>query len=379
MLDFVRDTTPTGSELEALRCLPARFYTDPAILEIERERLFFRTWQYACDAGSIPEPGDFKAITLFDQDLFLVRVGTGEVRAYYNVCPHRGHRLVEGQGRARRIVCPYHAWTYDLDGSLFRARGPEAACAATANIRLSEVRVDRILDFLFINFDADAEPLSDEVPGIGEDILRKIPDLERYVLREDAQYFGGVYDCNWKVAVDNALECYHCEVAHKSFSDIMNMPGICYEFRNGYSYQRIPTAGKAENAAYPLDFEEDALEGHFWFVFPNTLLSVFPGTPNFSVSRFEPQGPERMFRKFDTFTPPDVDRDREAARSRWGFEVVNEEDRALCENVQRGMRQRGYERGWYLVDPDHGNLTEEGVRFFHRKYLHALDMLLPVS
>ena len=229
-------------------------------------------------------------MSIFDQDLFLVRGQDREVRAFYNVCPHRGHRLVEGQGRARRVVCPYHAWTYNLDGSLFRTRGPRRACGSEASgIRLSEVRLDRILDFLFVNLDADARPLSEEVPGIGESILEAVPDLAHYVLREDASYFGGLYDCNWKVALDNALECYHCEVAHKSFTDMMDMPGICYTFREGYTHQRIPTAGKAENLAYSLDLEHDALEGHFWYLFPNTLLSVFPGTPNFSVSASSPR------------------------------------------------------------------------------------------
>ncbi len=380
MLDVAPVTIPAGWDGGSLRCLPARFYTDPGILEIEKEALFFRTWQYACHAGAIPEPGDFAAVSIFDQDLFLVRGSDGDVRAFYNVCPHRGHRLVEGQGRARRIVCPYHAWTYNLDGSLFRARGPQGACRSEASgVRLSEVRVDRILDFLFVNLDPDAPPLGEQVPGIGRAMLRAVPDLQNFLLRNDAEYFGGVYDCNWKVALDNALECYHCEVAHKSFSDIMNMPGIAYEFRGGYSYQHIPTAGKAQNLAYALDLDSDMLDGHFWYVFPNTYFSIFPGTPNFSVSRFEPQGPERMRRRFDTFTPPDVDLDREAARSRWGFEVVNEEDRALCENVQRGMRQRGYDRGWYLVDPEHANLTEEGVRFFHRKYLESIGPMLKAA
>ena len=377
MLDVVSAKAYAPCERDALRCLPARFYTDPEILRIEREALFFRTWQYACHADAIPEAGDFTTISIFDQELFLVRGRDGEVRAFYNVCPHRGHRLVEGQGRARRVVCPYHAWTYNLDGSLFRVRGPDGACGRdVSGIRLSEVRVDRILDFFFVNLDPEAQPLDEQVPGIGRDILMAIPDLESFLLRDDAEYFGGVYDCNWKVALDNALECYHCEVAHKSFSDIMNMPGILYEFRDGYTYQHIPTAGKAQNQAYALDLEKDTLDGHFWYVFPNTYFSVFPGTPNFSVSRFEPQGTERMIRKFDTFTPPDVDLDREAARSRWGFEVVNQEDRALCENVQRGMRQRGYDRGWYLVDPEHANLTEEGVRFFHRKYLEEIGPML---
>ena len=98
------------------------------------------------------------------------------------------------------------------------------------------------------------------------------------------------------------------------------------------------------------------------------LLSVFPGVKNFAVSCFEPTGPQSARRHLDIMTPPGVSEEREAARAKWGLEVVNEEDKALCENVQRGLRQRGYRQGYTLIDPDNGNLTEEAVRFFHRLY-----------
>ena len=171
--------------------------------------------------------------------------------------------------------------------------------------------------------------------------------------------------------LDNFLECYHCEVVHPSFADMMDITSNRFTLFENYSYQYVSTARKTQNAAFPLDLEEDALEGHFWFLFPNTMLSVLPGVKNFSVSRAEPDGPEKTARFFDTFAPPGTSREREEARSKWGLEVVNEEDKTLCENVQRGMHQRGYSQGYYFIDPERQNLTEEAVRVLSRPLSRA--------
>lgn len=361
-------------DVSGTRTLPAYYYTDPAVLEIERDDLFFRQWHYACHAGRLERPGDFVTGTLFDQDFFLVRGQDNEIRAFYNVCAHRGHRLLDGSGCKNRITCPYHAWTYALDGRLMGLRSSgEGQCFSRSDISLSGIKVDRILDFIFINLAPDAPPLAAFAPGLAESISARVPDLENYRSSENADYFGGAYECNWKVVIDNFLECYHCETAHSSFSDLMDIKQSRFSLHGTYSYQYIPTAGKADNAAFPLDLAEDDLDGHFWFLFPNTFFSVFPGVRNFAVSRSEPDGPGRTRRMFDMLAPAGVCRERQEARSRWGLKVVNEEDRSLCENVQRGMRQRGYTQGYYLVEPDNHNLTEEGVRFFHGLYADALE------
>ncbi len=359
---------------DATRSLSADCYIDPAVLAAEKERLFFKSWRYVCHISRLAEPGQYVTVSILDQDVFVVRGDDDELRAFYNVCPHRGHRLLEGTGSKRRITCPYHAWTYDLEGQLLRARGHRAdATLANTSICLSAVRVDRLLDFIFVNLDEEAAPLADYAPGLAERIATTVPQLAQYQPRDNVDYFGGAYACNWKVALDNFLECYHCEVAHTSFSDIMDIAGNRFSRHGTYSYQFIPSAGKAENAAFPLDLKEDEIDGHFWFLFPNTMFSVFPGTKNFSISHVDPMGAENCVRNFHIFAPPGVSPEREAARSNWGTQVVNEEDRRLCESVQRGMHQRGFSRGYYFIDPDRQNLTEENVRFFHQLYRDRMN------
>lgn len=367
-------------EVGAARALPAFCYTDAAVLEIERQELFLRSWHYVCHRGRLDEPGKYVTTTLFDQDILVVCDTAGELRAFYNVCAHRGHRLLEGSGKKHRLVCPYHAWSYGLDGRLqgLRSSGREQAFSAD-EICLSPVRVERLLDFVFINLDPDATALADQARGLTESIRTAVPDLDAYRPRAGGDYFGGAYACNWKVAIDNFLECYHCEVAHPSFADMMNIPGSRFTVHESFVHQYIPSAGKADNAAFPLDLERDDLDGHFWFLFPNTTFSIFPGTKNFSVSRIEADGVERSRRVFDTFAPAGISAEREAARAQWGLQVVNAEDRALCESVQRGMHQKGFSQGYYLVDPGNHNLTEEVVRYFHRRYADSLGATIAAA
>ena len=141
------------------------------------------------------------------------------------MCPHRGHQLVEGSGNKRVVTCPYHAWTFGLEGNLRGMQKRDATIAPErSEICLSEVRVDQIVDFLFVNLDPDAKPLAEFAPGLETQILEYCPDLPDLVVEGDAAY-GHTYDCeaNWKVLLDNYLECHHCGPAHHSFDDMMDI------------------------------------------------------------------------------------------------------------------------------------------------------------
>ena len=105
------------------RILSAKYYIDDDVLQQEKQNLFFKQWQFACHAQSLQEPGAYQTVSIFDQNIIIVRTKSNEIKAFYNVCPHRGHQLVEGQGQKRAFVCPYHAWTYSLEGALLGARG----------------------------------------------------------------------------------------------------------------------------------------------------------------------------------------------------------------------------------------------------------------
>jgi len=356
------------------RTLPAYYYTDPAVQEIEKRELFFHTWQFVCHASELDGPGKFVTTAIFDQELFLVRGGDGEIRAFYNVCAHRGHPLVEGRGEQARLVCPYHAWTYDLTGQLIGVRRGKGTTSITkSEIGLVEVRMDRILDMIFVNLDPKAEPLATYAAGLADELTDAIPGLDSFVPRPRAPVAEVPMACNWKLIVDNFLECYHCETAHPTFCDMFHASDVTHRFYAHYMRQHLPSAHKSLTAAYPIDLENDLLDGNFWYLFPNTLFGQTPGTPSLTVSTIIPTGPETAIRRRNLMVAPDFDVERDKAREVFGRNYVGAEDKALCEGVQRGMRQQGFNQGLYMIDPDQENFTEEGVRFFHSRYVAALE------
>ena len=365
-------------DIAKTRTLPAYYYTDPAVLEIERRELFFRTWQFACFVQELKRPGSFVTMSIFDQELFLVRGNDGGIRAFYNVCVHRGHPLVEGRGEKARLICPYHAWMYDLTGQLVGVRRGEGTTEVSkSNISLTEVRVDRILDLVFVNLDPDAEPLETYAAGLAEDIAARIPGLDKFVVREGAGPQRTMpMRCNWKAIVDNYLECYHCETAHPTFCDMFQACNVTHTFSKNHMLQHLPSAGKSETMAYPIDLENDLLDGNFWFLFPNTTIGQSPGTPSLFVSSVIPEGPETATRRGYSIVAPDYDEERDRARQEFAMTYVVAEDVALCEAVQRGMRSQGFNQGLYMIDPDQENFTEEGVRFFQTRYAAALEKTL---
>ena len=190
---------------EPVHTLEAVQYTDPTRFEREQERIFRRTWQYAGHASQLQRPGDYFALDLHGRSLFCVKDREGDVRAFYNACRHRAHQLVEGSGRKRVLVCPYHAWTYELDG---RLRAVPAAGRTPgfdpSGIRLTEVRSEVVGGFVFVNLDPDAAPMERWYPGISDALAEYLPDPER--LRPVCTH-EVVERCNWKVSVENYSEC----------------------------------------------------------------------------------------------------------------------------------------------------------------------------
>ena len=153
-----------------VRALEARYYTDPAIYAIEMAGLLSRTWQFAGHASQIESPGDYFTFQIAGESLFAIRGHDGVVRTFYNVCQHRAHEMVQGRGSCKVIVCPYHAWAYELTGPL-RA-GPNIKAVPgfdRSEICLTEVRTEVFCGFIFVNLDDDAASMEAWYPGVETD------------------------------------------------------------------------------------------------------------------------------------------------------------------------------------------------------------------
>ena len=330
------------------RTLPWSWYTDPAVLQLERERIFRRSWQYVGHTGDVPEPGSFFATSVGDVPVVIVRDREDELRAFLNVCRHRGSIVCEGSGRRETLQCPYHAWTYGLDGRLMTApRANREGGIETAELSLHQLRLDTWGPLLFVNPDVDAEAVEQVLDGIPERIADAGIELGalRFLQRSESEL-----DCNWKISAENFLECYHCPTAHPGFSAVMDVNPDAYllETSAGRMTQHGPPRAVPRGAYDPSGEVE---RGQFHLVFPGTVINVMPGRPNFSIGPIVPRAPERTYRFLDYFVAEDAD---EAwIEESLAFDAqVGAEDRVLIERVQAGMRAGFIEEGRLLPESE---------------------------
>ena len=331
-----------------VRSLPWSWYTDPAVLQLERERIFRRSWQYVGHAGDTPDPGSFSATAVGDVPVVLVRDREGTLRAFLNVCRHRGSLVCEGSGKRETLQCPYHAWTYGLDGRLVAApRSAKEGGIETEELGLVQLPLETWGPLVFVNPDPDASPLADFLDGLPGLVAEAGIDLDslRFLQRSESEL-----DCNWKISAENFLECYHCPTAHPGFSAVMDVSPDAYllETSTGRMSQHSPPRPEPRGAYDPTGEIE---RGQFHLLFPGTVVNVMPGRPNFSIGPIVPRGSERTYRFLDYFVAEDAD---EAwIEESLAFDAqVGAEDRVLVERVQAGVRAGLIEDGRLLPESE---------------------------
>ena len=201
--------------------LHADCYRDPGFRDLERQQIFHKSWQFLCHEEKLAQPGSYVATQIEGQSIFACRDKDGELRAFYNVCKHRGHELLQGSGKINAIACPYHAWVYGLDGRLSSARRSELIeNFDTKKIRLDGVRVETFCHLVFVNLDPEAPALTEQSESLSDEIMSYAPDLANLTYAHTLTYR---IKANWKAVVDNFLECYHCPVAHRDFCTLVEM------------------------------------------------------------------------------------------------------------------------------------------------------------
>ena len=332
----------------ANRTLPWGWYSDPAVLELERDRIFRRSWQYVGHTGEVAEPASFAATWVGDVPVVLVRDHEDTLRAFLNVCRHRGSIICDGSGRRETLQCPYHAWTYGLDGRLITApRAKREGGIESPELGLVQLRLDTWGPLVFVNPDPDAAPLEEFLDGMPERIADAGIDLDalRFLQRSESDL-----ECNWKVSAENFLECYHCPTAHPGFSAVMDVSVDSYllETSGGRMTQHGPPRPEPRGAYDPTGEVE---RGQFHLLFPGTVINVMPGRPNLSIGPIVPSAPEKTYRFLDYFVAADAD---EAwIEESLAFDAqVGAEDRVLIERVQAGMRAGLIEDGRLLPESE---------------------------
>ncbi|MDP6975347.1 MAG: aromatic ring-hydroxylating dioxygenase subunit alpha [Acidimicrobiales bacterium] len=325
---------------EQRRGLDGDWYTDPGTFAEELDRIFTRTWQLVGHAGQLRNAGDYLTATIGDQGIVVNRLADGSLHAMYNVCQHRGHELVVGDtGSAQSITCPYHAWTYDLDGRLLHARGEQVG-----EVCVPPVRLEQLAGFLWVNLDDAAPSLADTVPGIEEELLAVAPTAPGRTLTHRRTH---LCHANWKIAVENYNECYHCPNVHKAFTRGVVSPDSYRIASRGQAIRHSATA--PATTGYALAGGGEPYES--FFVFPVSSIQCYPGEV-LNTFRWVPLAVDRtlLVREwwFDADEP--TDEQREIIDLDWDTTVS--EDFDLMDSVQRGMRSRGYTPGPLIESTD---------------------------
>lgn len=341
--------------------LDARYYTDPSIYQKELNGVLAQTWQFAGHESWLEKPGDYFCFEIAGQNLFCLRDRDGLIRAFYNVCQHRAHELLSDAGNARLIVCPYHAWTYELTGAL--RSGPNIKSVPgfdRDSICLTGVRVESFLGFLFVNLDPDARPMDDWFPKVREELADFVPDILDLKPLEWVEIHE---NCNWKVSVENYSECYHCQINHPTFSNGV-VKADTYDIQpQGHCLRHTTECQNLDAMSYPIDLESNAHAGDYssWFLWPLFSFQVYPGNV-LNTYHWRPYGTDRVavWRGWYTTGGEDSEIIRRLSIQDRGTTV--EEDIHLVESQQRGLNSRGYRPGPLVIDPACGVQSEHSIR-----------------
>jgi len=354
------DFVPTA-DLARARTLPARWYTDPELLALERDQVFWRTWQPVGQAEQLQRPGDFITCELVGEPLVVMRGLDGALRAFYNVCRHRAAAVAFGKGNRRSLQCRYHGWTYGMDGKLISAPEFEGVEEWSMDqVALTPVQVEAWGPFVFVNLDPAAAPLAEMLGAIPAQIERHGFALGAMRSVERRDY---LVECNWKVYIDNYLEGYHIPIAHPGLYRELDYEQYRVTNFRTYSSQHAPIRPAREGEVQGRDrrylrSEAEAQALYYW-IFPNWVLNLYPD--NLSINIVLPLGPQRTLTIFEWyFQGPGTGAGWESMQQGIQFsDEIQHEDIALCEMVQKGLVSRSYDQGRFSVK------RENGVHHFH--------------
>src|SRR6202451_1784571 len=349
------------AQLAEASTIPAPWYVDPRIAELERLNVFGRTWQLVARTDQLQKPGEFVSTTLAGEPIIVVRGSDNVLRAFFNVCRHHAAAVVtQPCGQTNLLHCPYHGWNYGLDGSL---KGmPEFEGVRNfdrSQNGLVPIRVDTWECFVFVNLDPAAEPLREFLGGL---VPRVVPLAISKLHHFDRKVYTTA--CNWKVFVDNFLDGgYHVPHLHKGLSSVLDYKQYTIENEDRYCLQSSPMVSSSEDAATGSTRKGDRA-WYFW-QYPNLMINCYEGYMDTNL--VIPIDVDHCRVIFDFYFADIGETSREYNEQSVNVgNRVQEEDLGICEDVQRGLKSRAYRAGRLSVR------REAGEQLFHR--LLAADL-----
>lgn len=330
-------------------------YSNPELFELEYEALFLKRWQFAGHVSDVPEAGDFIAVDIGRDNIVVMRQEDNQLRAFLNVCRHRASRLLSGSGNCRRIIqCPYHGWTYRLDGSLMAIPNQQDFDDIDrADYGLHRVQVEVFHGLIFVR-----------VKGAGDSIAHQFSHLGRFFEKYDVANYEKItgfneeiWDVNWKVAWDNYLENYHIPVGHPGLNRLVTETGEWEELTSGVSYGVFVMKSKRSSVDQERQYQEqihhgdhrlpDDLKGK-WVQLscsPNLGIDLYPEM--LDMFQLIPITPDKTFVRASFYGHKNpTPQEKELRRlNRLINGPINTEDKEICMRVQQGLRSHGYRPG----------------------------------
>jgi choline monooxygenase len=339
--------------------IPAPWYVDSRIETLERANVFGRNWQAIGRLDQVAKPGDFFTATLAGEPIVVARGNDNQLRAFYNVCRHHAAAVVtEAQGHAAQFRCPYHGWTYGLEGALKGTPEFDGVCQFDrAQNGLVPITLSTWEQFVFVNLDPQAPPLEQHLGSMIAQVKPlKLGSLNFYERRSYE------LNCNWKVYVDNYLDGgYHVPHLHKGLNSVLEYVNYNIENRERYSIQSSPV--KAGNEDADASATRRGAMAYYLWLYPNFMLNWYEGY--LDTNLVLPLSTSRTLVIFDFYFSEDSSKEYNA-QSVSVSDRVQIEDVDICEAVQRGLNSRAYQAGRLSVR------REAGEHLFHR--LLAADL-----
>jgi phenylpropionate dioxygenase-like ring-hydroxylating dioxygenase large terminal subunit len=336
--------------------LPAWTYLNAELLELEYERVILPSWQFVCHQNQVKEAGDFATLDLMRDSIIVMRGKDGTLRAFQNACRHRGSKLLDGEGSCKhRITCPYHAWSYQLDGRLAAVPSEKTfPNLDKTQLGLKELELEVFCGLVFVRVAGNGPSIAEQWGDLAQELAPY--RIEEMVPAQGVQ-ISEEWACNWKVALDNYLDNYHVPFGHPGLHRLMDNELACTINRHGISFSKSVIRPRESHVWSERMYQRlapRAFEGMpedvratwlFGFMPVNIGFDVFPDSMD--IFQILPKGATKSVIRTPLFVRPDARREAKAMHylaARINAQIGHE-DKALCERVQAGLSSYNYQPG----------------------------------
>ncbi|WP_257350973.1 aromatic ring-hydroxylating oxygenase subunit alpha [Pseudalkalibacillus decolorationis] len=328
---------------------PYSRYVDPEIFNEERKKIFEKNWIFVGHTSQVEKVGDFLTLDVAGEPIIITHGTDGELRAFYNICPHRGMKVEQSdQGNKKVLQCGYHGWTFKLDGNVNRAPNfktnelGEHSC-------MKSIRLEVQHSMIFVNLDNNAASLSEAYQEFLEE-MQEYSFFDSVKLVRETQR---VVKANWKSVVDNYLECDHCSIAHPGFAKSFDLSNFCTTTHDKFTYQYMTASKEAESD-----------RARFYWIWPNMMINVYPGDGNVNTIQVVPVDANTSLGIYRDYSVDETITKEKEEYFKF-VDQVRREDFELVEKLQKGLDSKAFVNG--IFSP-----TEHAAVYFHELIKKAL-------